>query len=95
MTPIFKTRTRDEWCAILLENEVPHSPSYDSDEALEDPQAAHLGIKVSTEHPEMGPFTTVRPPYSFDGEPARDVLAPPTLDEHGAEIRAELAKRKD
>jgi crotonobetainyl-CoA:carnitine CoA-transferase CaiB-like acyl-CoA transferase len=94
MAPIFKTKTREQWCAILLEKEVPHSPSYDSNEALEDPQAVHLGIKVSTEHPEMGTFTTVRPPYSFDGEADRALLAPPTLDEHGAEIRAELAKKR-
>ena len=38
-TPIFKTDTRDDWCEKLLALEVPHSPAYDSDEALEDPQA--------------------------------------------------------
>jgi crotonobetainyl-CoA:carnitine CoA-transferase CaiB-like acyl-CoA transferase len=94
LTPIFATKTRDEWCAILLENEVPHSPAYDSDEALEDPQARHLNIKVEAEHPTMGPFKTVRAPYSFDGEPDLAILPPPTLDEHGARIRAELQGRK-
>jgi crotonobetainyl-CoA:carnitine CoA-transferase CaiB-like acyl-CoA transferase len=94
LTPVFKTRTRDEWCERLLSNEVPHSPAYDADEALEDPQAKHLNIAVETTHPEMGPFKTVRPPYSFDGEPELNVMAPPVLDEHGDEIRAELAKRK-
>lgn len=94
LTPVFATRTRDEWCALLLENEVPHSPAYDSDEALEDPQAKHLHIAVEASHPTMGPFKTVRAPYSFDGEADLDVRPPPTLDEHGAEIRAELARRK-
>jgi crotonobetainyl-CoA:carnitine CoA-transferase CaiB-like acyl-CoA transferase len=94
LTPVFATRTRDEWCAILLGNEVPHSPAYDSDEALEDPQAKHLHIAVETSHPTMGPFKTVRAPYSFDGEADLEVLAPPTLDEHGEEIRAELVRRK-
>ncbi len=41
----------------------------------------------------MGTFTTVRAPYSFDVEPDADVLPPPTRDEHGAEIRSELADR--
>ena len=41
----------------------------------------------------MGPFTTVRAPYSFDGAPELDVAPPPTLDEHGAEIREELKRR--
>ena len=94
LTPIFAKKTRDEWCASLLENEVPHSPAYDSDEALEDPQARHLNIKVEAEHPTMGPFKTVRAPYSFDGEPDLAILPPPTLDEHGARIRAELQGRK-
>jgi crotonobetainyl-CoA:carnitine CoA-transferase CaiB-like acyl-CoA transferase len=94
LTPIFATRTRQEWCDILLANEVPHSPAYDSNEALEDPQARHLRIAVEATHPTMGPFKTVRTPFSFDGEPDLDVLPPPTLDEHGEEIRAELTRRK-
>ncbi|KGM49248.1 CaiB/BaiF CoA transferase family protein [Pseudooceanicola atlanticus] len=93
-TPVFAGKTRDEWCDLLRENEVPHSPAYDSSEALEDPQAQHLGIKVSAPSAEIGTFTTVRPPYNFDGAAETDVLAPPQLDEHGAEIRAEIAKRK-
>jgi crotonobetainyl-CoA:carnitine CoA-transferase CaiB-like acyl-CoA transferase len=90
LTPVFKTKDRATWCAALEEAEVPYSPAYDSNEALEDPQAQHLGIKVTTEHPEIGTFTTVRPPYSFDGQHGTVDLAPPTLDEHGDEIRREL-----
>jgi crotonobetainyl-CoA:carnitine CoA-transferase CaiB-like acyl-CoA transferase len=92
LRPVFAQKTRDEWCALLEANEVPYSPAYDSDEALEDPQARHLQIKVSAEHPTMGTFTTVRPPYNFDGEHETTILPPPTLDEHGAEIRRQLAE---
>jgi len=90
MTPVFKTKPRADWCAALEAAEVPYSPAYDSDEALEDPQAQHLGIKVSADHPVIGTFTTVRAPYNFDGAADRSVRPPPLLDEHGAEIRAEL-----
>ena len=93
-TPIFRTRTRDDWCDLLLAHEVPHSPAYDSNEALEDPQARHLNIKVDAPSEVLGTFTTVRPPYNFDGAPELDVTPPPVLDEHGAEIRADLEKRK-
>lgn len=93
-TPIFKSKARDAWCELLLTNEVPHSPAYDSNEALEDPQAQHLNIKVQAPSSELGTFTTVRPPYSFDGTPELDVLPPPVLDEHGDVIRAELAQKK-
>ncbi len=93
LTPAFRTRTRDEWCERLLAEGVPHSPAYDSNEALESPQAQHLNIAVDTSHPEMGASRTVRAPYAFDGEVDLDVSPPPTLDEHGAEIRAELKAR--
>jgi len=94
LTPVFATRTRDEWCDILDTNEVPNSPAYDADEALRSDQALHLNIAVTTSHPEMGPFTTVRPPYAFDGNVDVDIVAPPVLDEHGAELRKELAAGK-
>jgi crotonobetainyl-CoA:carnitine CoA-transferase CaiB-like acyl-CoA transferase len=94
LTPVFRTRTRDEWCEALLAHEVPHSPAYDSDEALEDPQAVHLQIKTSVPSAVLGTFTTVRAPYNFDGQPELGVRPPPQLDEHGEDIRAELKRRK-
>jgi crotonobetainyl-CoA:carnitine CoA-transferase CaiB-like acyl-CoA transferase len=94
LTPVFLTDTRDAWCEKLLTAEVPHSPAYDSNEALEDPQAQHLKIKVSAPHGESESFTTVRPPYNFDGAADLQVMPPPYLDEHGAEIRAELRKNR-
>lgn len=93
-TPVFLQKTRDAWCALLLKNEVPHSPAYDADEALEDPQAQHLQLKVSAPSTELGTFTTVRAPYNFDGQPDLNIVPPPTLDQHGTEIRDELARRK-
>jgi|TARA_R110002126_G_scaffold86592_1_gene209086 crotonobetainyl-CoA:carnitine CoA-transferase CaiB-like acyl-CoA transferase len=93
-TPIFLTQTRDIWCSRLETAEVPHSPAYDADEALEDPQALHLHLKVQAEHPTMGRFTTVRAPYNFDGEPELTVSPPPTLNQHSTEIREELRVRK-
>jgi crotonobetainyl-CoA:carnitine CoA-transferase CaiB-like acyl-CoA transferase len=92
LAPVFRSKPRDEWCELLETNEVPYAPAYDSDEALEDPQARHLQIAVTVPNAEMGDFTTVRPPYSFDGEPEFAVSPPPRLDEHGAEIRAEVMK---
>jgi crotonobetainyl-CoA:carnitine CoA-transferase CaiB-like acyl-CoA transferase len=94
MTPVFKTKARDAWCEALAAAGVPHSPAYDSNEALDDPQARHLHLKIEAEHPVMGTFTTVRSPLSFDGEKTLDVSAPPTLGEHDEAIRAELAAKR-
>jgi crotonobetainyl-CoA:carnitine CoA-transferase CaiB-like acyl-CoA transferase len=89
MAPIFKTRTRSEWCERLKAQGTPYSPIYDSSEALKDPQAEHLQIQVEAEHPTMGRFRTVRFPASFDGQPLTKVSPPPTLGEHDAELRAQ------
>ena len=90
----FKRRPRADWCERLNAEDVPNSPMYDTSEALEDPQARHLELTTSATHPVMGLFRTVRSPVSFDGARALDVRAPPTLDEHGEEIRRELAARR-
>ena len=86
----FKHRTRDDWCARLQAEDVPHAPMYDTSEALADPQAIHLQMTTQAEHPVMGLFRTVRSPVSFDGQRALDVRPPPTLGEHNEEIRASL-----
>ena len=90
---IFASRTREEWTRRLQREDVPHAAIYDSSEALQDPQAQHLQLLVSTEHPTMGAFRTVRSPVSFDGQRPLEVTAPPVLGEHDAEVRAELAEQ--
>jgi crotonobetainyl-CoA:carnitine CoA-transferase CaiB-like acyl-CoA transferase len=90
---IFATQPRAEWCRRLEAQDVPHAPMYDTSEAMDDPQARHLGLLVSATHPSMGLFRTVRSPVSYDGEPTRDVLPPPVLGEHDAEVRAAAAAR--
>ena len=94
LSAIFRTRTRDAWCTRLLAQDVPHAPMYGTDEALEDPQAQHLQLLVSAQHPTMGEFRTVRPPVTFDGERALNVRPPPTLGEHNADIDAMLAQAR-
>ncbi|RZL88014.1 MAG: CoA transferase [Variovorax sp.] len=90
----FRTQPRDEWCRRLQREDVPNAPMYDTSEALEDPQAKHLQLMTSAEHPVMGLFRTVRSPVSFDGERALEVRPPPTLGEHNNEIRAALKRKQ-
>jgi crotonobetainyl-CoA:carnitine CoA-transferase CaiB-like acyl-CoA transferase len=84
---IFKTEERATWCERLQAQDVPHAPMYDPSEALEDPQARHLQLKIDTVHPQGGRWTTVRSPVSFDGVRSLDVTAPPELGDFDAEIR--------
>ncbi len=88
---IFATRPRAEWCQRLEAQDVPYAPMYDTSEALQDPQAKHMQLEIHGIHPVLGKWTTVRSPVSFDGVRPTDVVPPPMLGEHNAEIRASLA----
>lgn len=87
LRPVFERSDRATWCERLESEDVPHSPVYGSDEALEDTQAQHLQLLVNTTHPQGGTWKTVRSPISYDGEKPLHVSAPPVLGEHDAEFR--------
>lgn len=93
LSPVFARRSRAQWCERLQANDVPHAPMYDPSEALEDPQARHLELLVSTQHPQTGTFRTVRPPVSFDGQRTTDVVAPPVLGEHNQDVLGPIRAR--
>ena len=75
----FRRHDRATWCQRLQAEDVPHAPLYDTREAMEDPQAKHLQLKVSAPHPDGGEWHTIRSPVSFDGQRALEVTAPPLL----------------
>ncbi len=95
LRPTFLTRPRDEWVRRLAEADVPHAPVLNLQEVLDDPHAKHLGIEREVVHPVEGPVRTIANPVSFDRRRSGEAMtAPPTLDEHGPEIRAWLAARR-
>jgi len=85
LKPIFLSKPLEYWCNRLIEIEVPHSPVYNSKDALETPQAKHMQMLVEAPHPVLGKYKTVRPPLRFDGEITTSVTAPPLLGEHNGE----------
>ncbi len=84
---VFSTKTRAEWCQQLEREDVPHSPMYDTDEVIEDPQVKALQLEITATHPEGGEWHTIRSPISFDGQRPLSVTAPPVLGEANEEIR--------
>jgi crotonobetainyl-CoA:carnitine CoA-transferase CaiB-like acyl-CoA transferase len=90
LSDVFVERDRDEWCRLLLAQDVPHAPMYDASEALEDPQAKHLELLVSARHATMGEYKTVRSPVSYNGERSLAIVPPPVLGEHNEEILGPL-----
>jgi crotonobetainyl-CoA:carnitine CoA-transferase CaiB-like acyl-CoA transferase len=75
----------------LGENDVPFAPINTIDEVVHDPQVRHLGLMVPVESAH-GAQQAVRPPVQFSGSRFHSVRAAPLLNEHGAGIRAALAK---
>jgi crotonobetainyl-CoA:carnitine CoA-transferase CaiB-like acyl-CoA transferase len=82
----FKQYDRDEWCRRLQACDVPHGPVYDATDALEDPQARHMQLKVESQCADGGTFTTVRNPVIYNRERPSPVSPPPRLDEHRSEL---------
>src|SRR5699024_5857139 len=94
LAPIFRTKTRSQWCDLLTSYEVPHSAAYEADEIFEDPQAKHLELAVQAQGVEGEVFQSVRAPYNFNGVTQTRLSPPPLLDQHGDEIRRELRETK-
>jgi crotonobetainyl-CoA:carnitine CoA-transferase CaiB-like acyl-CoA transferase len=89
---IFSARDRDHWVARFEGFDVPFGPVNSIPEAIEDPQAAHLGMIVPVEGRSEGARHSVRPAFTFDGERATGVDAAPTIDEDGQAIREALTR---
>ncbi len=83
---IFREHDSAEWCRRLEQNDVPHGRVYGPTDALEDPQARHMQTEITTQHPVMGTFRTVRNPVIYDRQFTSTLRAPPLLDEHREEI---------
>src|SRR5215207_665411 len=82
-----RTRSKDEWFRELITAGVPCGPINTVNDGVA--FAASLGLDPVVS---PGGVPSIRNPITFSGTPARYVLPPPGLDEHGAEIRAWLEK---
>ena len=88
----FRRRPFAEWATRLDDNDVPFAPINGIDAVVNDPQTRHLGLVVPVESAREGGRQAVRPALQFDGRRATAVSAAPQLNEHGAAIRAALAR---
>ncbi len=63
----FQKRTLQEWKPLLDAAGLIWSPVHSVDEVVDDPQARRLGYFREVEHPELGRFETVGPPFRIEG----------------------------
>jgi crotonobetainyl-CoA:carnitine CoA-transferase CaiB-like acyl-CoA transferase len=79
-----REQPRATWLEALVEAGVPAAPVQDIAEVAADPQTEAIGILER-----LGPYTTLGPAFSADGERPRYASPPPALGEHTSEVLAE------
>ena len=87
---VTRTRTTDDWLALLKPLQIPVVRMNRLDDLQTDPHLAAVGLFERYEHPEAGAYINLRPPVKFAATPANIRRHPPRLGEHTAEILAEL-----
>ncbi len=90
LVPVFATRPRREWLALLQAVDVPCAPINTVKDAMADPQVMHNRIHKVAQHPIEGAIDLIGFPGHFADTPLAEPAAPPTLGEHREEILREL-----
>src|SRR4029079_5829245 len=80
-----RERPRATWLEALAAAGVPAAPFSDVGEVAAAPQTEAIGILER-----LGPYTTLGPAFSADGERPRYASPPPALGEHTADVLAEV-----
>ena len=87
------TRSTAEWVAGLDACGVPCAPIHDIAQVFASPQVQARGMQAALRTDDGRSAPQVPSPVVFDGERAIATVPPPTLDQHGAALRAALAER--
>ena len=99
---VMRTRSKQEWIAVLEEATVPCGPINNMKEVFEDPQVKHRELRVDIPHPSGGVAPVVASPMRLSATPVEYRIAPPLLGQHNDDIyrrllgksEAELARLK-
>ncbi|MGW0948646.1 CaiB/BaiF CoA transferase family protein [Streptomyces sp. NPDC002623] len=83
---VLRTRTRDEWLAVLDRHDVPAGPFNELPEVFADPQVRHREMLV-----EAGGLPLLANPVRLSATPVEGYAPPPALGEHTAQVLGELA----
>jgi len=90
LVAIFRTRTRDEWMAILEKEGLPFAPEHEVQELDSDPQIAHLEVFYEVQHPKFGTIRNAHRPSWVDRTRDIPFRPPPELGENNDEVFKEI-----
>ena len=86
---MLKTRTTDEWIALLTRADVPVMPMHSLESMLHDEHLVATGFFPVVEHPSEGPIRSMKVSASWSDTAAKPSRLAPRLNEHGEEILRE------
>lgn len=87
---MLRTDTATHWIDVLNAAGVPCGPVYDVAGVFSDPQVTSQEMAIDVEHPGHGPVRMLGFPMKFARSPCEIRRPAPDLDQHTAEILAEL-----
>ena len=86
-----RTRTNEQWVALMDKAGVPCGPINTIDKVFADPQVQHLGIATPVDHPKYGAQKVVGQPIHLSRYPQPDKLKhTPDSGEHTVEVLTRL-----
>lgn len=86
LTPIFLTKTVDEWISLLKEAGIPVGPINTVDRVINDPQVKAREMMVETHHPVAGVIKMAGVPIKMSETPGAVEAPAPVLGQHNEEI---------
>ncbi|HEY3799065.1 MAG TPA: CoA transferase [Caulobacteraceae bacterium] len=90
---VTRTRTTDEWLTLLKPLQIPVVRMNRFDDLFDDPHLKAVNFFEKLQHPDAGPYVTMRPPVSYARTPANIRRHPPRLGQHTDEVLAEIDQK--
>ena len=86
MCEVTRTKSVNEWIALLSANAVPCGPINTIDTVFADPQVKHREIALQLPHKTAGTVASVANPIRFSETPTEYRMGPPALGEHTEDV---------
>lgn len=93
LAPILRSKGQEDWIAAMQEAGVPAAPILDYGEAVVSEQAVAREMVQVVPHPIEGEFPALGFPVKLSATPQQIRRPPPLLNQHEAEILAELEEK--